>query len=892
MATIYPQKSVSRTLSHRNPAGENSRTPIKKMAVLFTDIVGSSKYFKEHGDLAGRMMLKQHQDISSPVITEFGGFVVKFLGDSVMAYFLDPCEALKAAIKIQQSFLRFNCKKENEGEIHVRICIHYGDGIEEEKDIFGDVVNMAAKFLPLANGDQIFVSQELREQVNTIPSVKYRKVEIPNSTKLPGNIDLFMAMYDENMDFKPKKTILMLFKPVWTLDNKNFRKAWNHFLGSRKTLFNYSAIYAEDVLDDKSLALIVKNSTSAYEFAGKSRTCFKDFYSGEDSGQLIPLQIVIDSGTYLRAGRIILENLRVDWNKIRPGGVHVSSCIYDELLNHTTLHGSMPDHKKSGGFIEITSCEVKHRGDQKFLFKGALIQGDCMPCFYCGDRRHISSQCPSKNIMEATSSISGLGYLSLEDLNSLFFNYLNSKDIESLSFPADNITQNPDDIKKQIAKLAFYELKSVYQLGFFRTIWDLKTEDWNKIRSSTDDRNKGGLLWIGLDCIRVSNTEQAEFILRGELKNNPEDYRVYCAMGFLMIEENDHKQAKKYFKRALEFTQTIPQRIFLLFLISRTYYLDGDDKNSRHVIKEIIRISPYCHEALYQDIVLRFRKGDESVSLHHLNKLIKINRDYYVVALIDPELSDFSETINPLLSRLLAERKDRAARIMAPAKDALEKLRQALGEREKEVLEAKSLMEKMEQLSKVESYFGLIDTIHYGESIINIGERSINIRRKKVSRVIFDLKEGLSKMESRIGLINYPSLTRSVSLQIRNILEKLDRNWDIIESCDSEEFKKILDFFDELASDLGRIRARLEKLESTAQILRFANRFFKKSILIQSANLIVALIVLPIIVHYLNFILPDINIIPRDMWYYQKIFVGLGALLGLILGILMSRDES
>ena len=74
-------------------------------------------------------MLQQHQDMTTPVITEYGGDLVKILGDSVMAYFLDPREALKSAIKIQQKFKRYNQRKDPYDQIHIRICIHFGDGI-------------------------------------------------------------------------------------------------------------------------------------------------------------------------------------------------------------------------------------------------------------------------------------------------------------------------------------------------------------------------------------------------------------------------------------------------------------------------------------------------------------------------------------------------------------------------------------------------------------------------------------------------------------------------------------------------------------------------------------------------------------------------------------------
>ena len=134
MANYSFSKSGTSRFSPPKPIDNYPKDAIKKMAVLFTDIVDSSNFFKTQGDIAGRKMLKLHQDMASPVISEFGGVLVKILGDSVMAYFLDPSEALKSAIKIQQKFETHNKGKEARDQIHIRICIHFGDGIVEEKD--------------------------------------------------------------------------------------------------------------------------------------------------------------------------------------------------------------------------------------------------------------------------------------------------------------------------------------------------------------------------------------------------------------------------------------------------------------------------------------------------------------------------------------------------------------------------------------------------------------------------------------------------------------------------------------------------------------------------------------------------------------------------------------
>ena len=129
-----------------------------QIAVLFTDIVGSTRFFTSHGDLAGREMLQQHEQLVSAAVTHHGGTLVKIVGDSAMAYFLSAEEALMSAIEIQQELRRYNQKKDDRDPIHIRIAIHFGNGIIEQDDIFGSVVNIAAKLTPLVDPDQIFIS--------------------------------------------------------------------------------------------------------------------------------------------------------------------------------------------------------------------------------------------------------------------------------------------------------------------------------------------------------------------------------------------------------------------------------------------------------------------------------------------------------------------------------------------------------------------------------------------------------------------------------------------------------------------------------------------------------------------------------------------------------------
>jgi class 3 adenylate cyclase len=116
---------------------------MKVITVMFTDLKGSTAFTDVAGDLAGRTMIHHHNDIVLPIIKNSNGVLVKTMGDGTMSYFNAPQDAVRAAAKIQSAIDQFNLGKTLPVPILIRIGLHTGKGIVEEKDIFGDVVNVA-----------------------------------------------------------------------------------------------------------------------------------------------------------------------------------------------------------------------------------------------------------------------------------------------------------------------------------------------------------------------------------------------------------------------------------------------------------------------------------------------------------------------------------------------------------------------------------------------------------------------------------------------------------------------------------------------------------------------------------------------------------------------------
>jgi hypothetical protein len=103
-------------------------------------------------------MVDRHNRLLFPAVQKFKGKIIKTIGDSIMASFAKPEHALKAAVAMQQT-MAMERQGDDTFNICIRIGIHTGDAIVEKEDVYGDIVNVAARVENISKGNEILVSQ-------------------------------------------------------------------------------------------------------------------------------------------------------------------------------------------------------------------------------------------------------------------------------------------------------------------------------------------------------------------------------------------------------------------------------------------------------------------------------------------------------------------------------------------------------------------------------------------------------------------------------------------------------------------------------------------------------------------------------------------------------------
>jgi TolB-like protein/class 3 adenylate cyclase len=134
------------------------------VAILAADVVGYSKKMEAAEERTAEQ-LAQCQTLITRTVNSLGGRVFNKAGDSALAEFSSPVNAVRSGVEIQR---RIGPKKTPHvplGQLSLRIGVHLADVIISGDDLIGDGVNVAARIQEIAEPSSVYASQSIFEQV-------------------------------------------------------------------------------------------------------------------------------------------------------------------------------------------------------------------------------------------------------------------------------------------------------------------------------------------------------------------------------------------------------------------------------------------------------------------------------------------------------------------------------------------------------------------------------------------------------------------------------------------------------------------------------------------------------------------------------------------------------
>jgi adenylate cyclase len=166
-----------------------------ELAILFADVVGSTRLYELMGDLRARDMVAICIDVMRTATEQHQGTVIKTMGDEVMSTFADADQALNAASQMQQQISRHSQLKVDGQPVSLRIGCHYGPVVLENRDVFGSTVHTANRMTSQAKAMQIMTTAAVVERLAPQWRAAVRQVDVATLKGQGNEVVLYEVLW-------------------------------------------------------------------------------------------------------------------------------------------------------------------------------------------------------------------------------------------------------------------------------------------------------------------------------------------------------------------------------------------------------------------------------------------------------------------------------------------------------------------------------------------------------------------------------------------------------------------------------------------------------------------------------------------------------------------------
>jgi class 3 adenylate cyclase len=144
----------------------------ENLTIMFTDVVGYTERTSAQSRGQIRDLLQRCKTILLPIVHRYGGWQVKNLGDALLIAFRSPTDALRCGMAQHDAVAASNRELPPEQHLHIRVAVALGEVLVQDRDVFGEAVNLAARLENVTPADRLYFTEAVYLAMN--------KAEVPS----------------------------------------------------------------------------------------------------------------------------------------------------------------------------------------------------------------------------------------------------------------------------------------------------------------------------------------------------------------------------------------------------------------------------------------------------------------------------------------------------------------------------------------------------------------------------------------------------------------------------------------------------------------------------------------------------------------------------------------
>lgn len=180
----------------------------RQLALVFTDVAGSTQYFARFGDEAGRRLVQRHIDLLSAVLPRNQGRIVDTAGDGAFTCFPTVELARQAMVELQQAIMRENLLFSREQQLVVRCGLHYGNVLTDGTLVTGDAVNLCSRVAGTAQGGEMRLTRAAFQELLPNHRLRCRDMKMVEMKGISRPVEVLAFEWRDTSGFPTMVTLV------------------------------------------------------------------------------------------------------------------------------------------------------------------------------------------------------------------------------------------------------------------------------------------------------------------------------------------------------------------------------------------------------------------------------------------------------------------------------------------------------------------------------------------------------------------------------------------------------------------------------------------------------------------------------------------------------------
>jgi len=692
---------------------------------------------------------------------------------------------------------------------------------------------------------EVWVHPKIIENMGNIPGITLEKTE-----KHPSGIaatEWHKLFGDPRMGFTSSLGWFFILKPLGNPLDKAFVEGWrNFFLEIEQILKRLKIKY---MISAGFLICELGSYKSLDRWCREILTMIRATKEGDEGNYWPSVMLAVEKGGY-QFNEELPNKVPIEWDQMAPDLPHMSyrtAFLLGDRYRIKDVSYSFERSRMSDWcyvhMLDMDSLDDE-QGSLNITLPVGILAGKERPCFYCGLRNHIESECPTRKLQDLDDKLwKDLSMMGLEDINlglKALGEALKADPVPSMR----ELLGNGDKAGTMLR--ALFEINAPGQLRTMPLIWRSLGKDLPAGLYKLAPLEKGPLTQA-FEKLMAGEVHDAEHEAKEGALRNPREFHFRTLLGFIVLERGNLERAISYWKEAEPLGTSPIHFAYHKYLQARALEVQGRFDGAMQLYKEAYVLCPKWDEPHYRQAVCMVKMGFSEHAVGLIDQLVDDDANLFNRIIIDPEAERG-------VVQILANLHGRWVAAQHGAKEGEVKLRSLMDEVEEWFGPDHEFSKKTKrqiggilQLCEIENYVVFNKLVAGKLSVARALKSSVDKEVAILQKQAELFRRRLKGIHEEISWFPFPRALREFNKDFNFCVTKL--NWVKQQHFKvARNFRKSHEYFKQVDENLKRLSSRLVTLRIVRDATLFALLMGKSFMWMEIVGLGLALVAMPVAV--------------------------------------------